>query len=424
MGNYRKKNGLLINRLIMGKEKSEGYARASLPSNRWELFWDIFKGRFGKLVTINLLMLVFFIPLFLLLFVRYVSLANYGAIYPFNQPFGMGFQAMENMTGYSENIIFTVNSITLLFLPIVAIIAAIGVAGGAYVIRNMVWTEGIFVSNDFWRGIKQNVKQIIIIALLYSLVFYLTTITTSFADWILAINQSKKWLFIISQVISYLFLAIFTIMAFHMITMCVTYDLKIAQLIRNSFLFTIGLLPQNVFFLVLGAIPFLLLLFGTFFVAMGVILILLFGFSMLLLIWTDFCQWSYDKFINDKVPGAQKNRGIYEKIKESDSGALKQYREQMALAGRSSLSSKPIKPITDEELTIAELPVSFNRNDIEKLNQSKRAIYEDHERYVEEHKNDPEFQQTEEEKQMEKEQEERRKRIEKAKKELSKRKDK
>jgi len=157
---------------------------------------------------------------------------------------------------------------------------------------------------------------------------------------------------------------------------------------------------------------------------MGVILILLFGFSMLLLIWTDFCQWSYDKFINDKVPGAQKNRGIYEKIKESDSGALKQYREQMALAGRSSLSSKPIKPITDEELTIAELPVSFNRNDIEKLNQSKRAIYEDHERYVEEHKNDPEFQQTEEEKQMEKEQEERRKRIEKAKKELSKRKDK
>lgn len=424
MGNYKKKNGGLINRLIMGKEKSEGYARASLPSNRWELFWDIFKGRFGKIVTINLLMLIFFIPLFLLLFFRYVSLANYGAIYPFNQPFGLGFQAIENMTGYSENIIFTVNSITLLFLPIVAIIASIGVAGGAYVIRNMVWTEGIFVSNDFWRGIKQNVKQIIMVALLYSLVFYLTIVMTSFADWVLAINQTNKWLFIVSQVISYLFLAIFTIMTFHMITMCVTYELKISQLIKNSFLFTIGLLPQNVFFLVLGAIPFLLLLFGSFFVGIGIILVLLFGFSMMFLIWTDFCQWSYDKFINDKIPGAQKNRGIYEKIKESDSGALKQYREQMALAGRSSLSSKPIKPITDDELTIAELPTSFNRNDIEKLNESKRAIYEDHERYVEEHKNDPEFQPTEEEKQVEKEQEERRKRIEKAKKELSKRKEK
>jgi hypothetical protein len=143
---------------------------------------------------------------------------------------------------------------------------------------------------------------------------------------------------------------------------------------------------------------------------------------MFLLIWTDFCQWAYDKFVNDKVPGAQKNKGIYEKIKESDSGALKQYKAQLVLASRSSLSSKPIKPITDDELKVAELPTSFNRNDIVKLNESKRAIYEDHERYVEEHKNDPEFAPTEEEKEQEKLAEERQKRIEKAKKELSKRK--
>ena len=34
----------LVERMMLGREKSEGYARASLPSNRWELFWDIFKG--------------------------------------------------------------------------------------------------------------------------------------------------------------------------------------------------------------------------------------------------------------------------------------------------------------------------------------------------------------------------------------------
>ena len=121
----------------------------------------------------------------------------------------------------------------------------------------------------------------------------------------------------------------------------------------------------------------------------GIILLILFGFSLILLIWTDFCQWSYDRFINDKVPGAQKNRGIYEKIKESDAGALKQYREQMAMVARSSLNNKPIKPITDDDLKLEELPTSFNRNDILKLNESKQAIYEDHARYVEEHKNDP-----------------------------------
>lgn len=424
MAQNKKKNGGFINRLIVGKEKSEGYARASLPSNRWELFWDIFKGRFGKLVIVNLLVLLFFIPLIALLFFRYVALANYGATYPFTQPFGMGFQAMPNMTGYAENIIFTVNTMVYLFLPIVAMIAAVGVSGGAYVIRNMVWTEGIFVSNDFWRGIKQNIKQMLLIALIYSLFFYLTIVANSFTEWMLSYDTERKWLLVVSQVISYVFLALFTMMAFHMITMSVTYELKFTQLLRNSFLFTIGLLPQNIFFLFLGAIPFLVLLLGDFFMGIGIILVLIFGFSLLLLVWTDFSQWSYDKFINDKIPGAQKNRGIYEKVKESDSGALKQYREQIALASRSSLSSKPIKPITDDELTIAELPTSFNRNDIEKLNESKRVIYEDHAKYVEEHKNDPEFQPTEQEKQLELEQEERRKRIEKAKKELSKRKDK
>ena len=54
-----KKKGGFINRLIMGTEKSEGYARSTLPSNRWELFWDIFKGRFGKLFFINILVLLF-----------------------------------------------------------------------------------------------------------------------------------------------------------------------------------------------------------------------------------------------------------------------------------------------------------------------------------------------------------------------------
>ena len=144
-----KKRGI-IDRLMLGKEKSEGYARASLPSNRWELFWDIFKGRFGKLVIVNLLTLLFFIPLILVLFFRYVAIINYGTIYPFAQGFGVGYMSVPSLGGYAENIIFNVNLLVYLFLPIAVTIAAVGISGGAYVIRNMVWTEGIFVANDFW----------------------------------------------------------------------------------------------------------------------------------------------------------------------------------------------------------------------------------------------------------------------------------
>ena len=418
----QKKKGGLIDRLMLGKEKSEGYARASLPSNRWELFWDIFKGRFGKLFIINLLVLLFFIPLIALIFFRYVALTNLGATYPFSQPFGVGFQAPLTMLGLNESIVYNVNMLIYLFLPIAAMIAAVGVSGGAYVIRNMVWTEGIFVANDFWRGVKQYIKQMLVIALVYSLVFYMSIVSASLSNYAAVLGSGPTWLFKVAEVVSYVILAFFTIMTMHMITMSVTYDLKFRHLFKNSFMFTIGLVPHNIVFVILGAIPFLLLLLGNFFFTIGIILIIIFGFSLLLLVWTNFSQWAYDRFINDKVEGAQKNRGIYEKVKESDAGALKKYREQLAVASRSSLNSKPIKPITDDELKLVELPTSFSRGDLEKLRESKQAIYDDHAKYVEEHKNDPEFMPTEEEKAFEKEQEERQKRIDKAKKELSKRK--
>ena len=211
-------------------------------------------------------------------------------------------------------------------------------------------------------------------------------------------------------------------MTLHMITMSVTYELTLRALIKNSFLFTIGLLPQNIFFIVLGLIPYLITLLGQIFTIIGVLIILFFGLAYFLLIWTDFCHWSYDRFINDKVPGAQKNKGIYTKVSKDEAASLKEYKKQIALAQRSSLSNKPIKPITDDELKVAELPTSFNRADIEKLNESKRAIIEDHENYVKEHMSDPEFQRNEQDIEYEKQQEERQKRIEKAKKELSKRK--
>ena len=46
----------LIARILEGKEKSEEYARSTLPTNRWQLFWDIFKGNFGKIVKVIVLL--------------------------------------------------------------------------------------------------------------------------------------------------------------------------------------------------------------------------------------------------------------------------------------------------------------------------------------------------------------------------------
>ena len=410
-----------IERMIIGKEKSEGYARASLPSNRWELFWDIFKGRFWKLVIINLLILLFFLPLFLLLAFRNTSISNFGVMWPFAQPFGVGYQAPPSIVGFEEQIMFTVNAYVYLLMPFVASIAALGVAGGAYVIRNMVWTEGIFVANDFWRGIKKNFKPMLFIGLTFSVVFYFSIMGISMCDRLLVANSNIAWVFTICKILLYAVVVFYAFMCMYMITMSVTYEVKFRHLLKNSFLCTIGALPHTIVFLSLAIIPFIIYMLGGVLYLIGLALIGFFGFSVLLLVWTNYCHWLFDKFINDKVDGAKKNRGIYEKVKETDSAALKQYKQQLEMVGKSSLSTKPIKPITDEELTVAELPASFSRKDILKLNESKKAIYEDHARYVEEHKNDPKYKVEEETKAWKKDRDDREKRIEAAKRELQKR---
>ena len=231
----KKQKGKFIEKLLMGAEKSESYARDSLPSNRWELFWDIFKNRFGKLVIINLLTTLFLIPLYALIIIRSVMMTGLGGTYPFNQAFGTGYLAPETMIGYVESIAFTANIYVYIFLPLVMAIAAVGISGCAYVIRNMVWTEGLFVSNDFWHGIKSNFKKIALTLIVYSLIVYLTIVIDSLMNQILAYGLLDTWLIYVVKIILYAVLIFFGIIVMHMITMTVTYDLSFGKIFKNAF---------------------------------------------------------------------------------------------------------------------------------------------------------------------------------------------
>lgn len=387
-----KKKGGFINRLIMGSEKSETYARSTLPSNRWGLFWDIIKTRFTKLILINLLMLLFLLPVFAILLLKTLSLSSLGMQYPFSQNVGIGYPAFPLVQGLSEAVNLQ-SALIYCLMPVAAIIGAVGISGGFYIMRNIVWTEGIFVANDFWRGIKLNFKQIVITAVIYSLLFWLSQYMTAFANYAKAIGSASNFLLTASIVCNYIIMAFVTIMVCYMLTICVTYQCSYFKLIKNAFLLTLGLLPQNLFFMFLGLLPvIIMLIFGatsSILGQIGLIIFIFFGPVLFTLVWTDYSQWVFDKFINDKVPGAKKNRGIYEKVGKSDSKSLQQYKEQMEkFSATSVLAGKPIKPITDEEIKLVELPTTFNRADLKRLQESKQAMIEDNKRYIEEHMND------------------------------------
>lgn len=368
-----KKKGFIA-RMIEGPERSDTYARSTLPGNRWELGWDIFRNNFGKLIGINLLMLLFALPVIFIIFLRYMQVQYYALLMPFSQNIGLGYPAFPLYSGLVEEIYFIANRGTLIFLPIAGIVASVGISGGMYVMRNLVWSEGVFVGSDFWTGVKKNFVVVMLSTLFYTIVLTICLLMTSYVDWLVATNGSH-WLLTVSNVLTYIMMVFVSIMYLYMLSMGVTYKLKFGQLIRNSILMTIALIPTNIFFAVFALIVIIIMFLGELGLSLGLMLFILFGLSLAALVWTNYSQWTFDKFINDRVPGAVKNRGIYSKTAEEE--------ESDFSFERSTLGKRPIKPITDYDVEILEIPETFSREDLRKLEESKAAMRKISDEYVE-----------------------------------------
>ena len=84
-----------VARMLEGKERSEEYARSTLPTNRWQLFWDIFKGNFGKIFKVNLLILLFFVPLLAVIILNSLLNESNGIVYPFGANLGVGAPCLQ-----------------------------------------------------------------------------------------------------------------------------------------------------------------------------------------------------------------------------------------------------------------------------------------------------------------------------------------
>ncbi len=384
-----------VARMLEGKERSEEYARSTLPTNRWQLFWDIFKGNFGKLFKVNLLILLFFIPLLAVILINNLISDSNGIVYPFGANLGVGYPAMPEMTGGAEWLTIQSDFTLCVGIVVTSFLASIGLSGGMYVVRNMVWTEGIFVANDFWKGVKLNYKNALQTALFLSIALFVGKFILDMAALNIAygVTKAQKVWLTISQMLSYIMIIMSLMMSFWMIALGVNYTMSFPILLKNSFLMAIGTLPQTVFFGVLASLPFLLLIIGgTMLTMLGVFFVFLCGFAYALLVWLDFGQWVFDKYINPRLEGAKVGRGMYNKdgsprFVGGDSAAGVEYQRMILAHGKSRLVARPIKPI-DDSLQVYELPQSFTREDLKRLRESKENIVEDTEAYAEEHKND------------------------------------
>ncbi|MCI8499984.1 MAG: hypothetical protein HFE28_05180 [Clostridia bacterium] len=399
----REKKGLIA-RWLEGKERDEEYARSTLPTSRWALFWDILKGRFGKLFLVNLLMLLTILPMFAIVVMRTLFIYSQGMSGPFGSGLGVGYPIVPDVTGVAQASILRVDLLWFALLIPASLVAAVGLSGGMYIIRNLIWTEGVFVANDFVRGIKRNYFNVLEALLIFTVVLFLARVTGDLADYLVAIGAPGSGWLVASKVVGYILVAFMIPVCMWMLSLGVNYKQGPWSLFRNAVIMTIGTFPQTILFAAVALWPFFLLLFtGTnimflFIIAIFVMIIL--GCSYTFLVWFDYSQWAFDKFVNPNM-GYAVGRGLYNKDKPKsdtagsaaspvDSEAMREYRRMIVAQGRSKLVCRPIKPIDDGE-EMYQLPDSFSRDDLRRLRESKQTIEDNVKAYEEEHKNDERY---------------------------------
>lgn len=363
-----------FSRLIIGDENLPDFTPGQLPKNRWELWWDTFKNRFGTLCKVNLLLVLFFLPIIGVLIFSYVQEITFGMTIPSNGNFGIGYFPVDNVDALYNSMKLTVTLQEYFLLMPAIMILGLGLAGASYVMRKTVWGEGVIVGQNFAHGIKQNWKYFLGASALLAMSFF----GMMFSFFGLDSLVSSRVLIVVIQVIGIIQFIFVSIMFMYFCTQCVTYQLNFLDLVKNSLLFAFGLLPQNLFFMALALLPVFLMISGIMIMSViGWIVFFFFGLANIILVWTVFNHYVYDKYINDRVKGAVKNRNMAQKkTKEEEIAEQIQYIRDRNTVYGAAYASRRLSSI-DKGHSFTPLTATYNRNDLVKLSEEKKIMNEE-----------------------------------------------
>ncbi|MBQ3064616.1 MAG: DUF624 domain-containing protein [Clostridia bacterium] len=232
-------------------------------------FFKLYFRNFGRIVQLNFLFLFGNFPIFFYLFARsgnisLKSLAATNVLYSSFHGVMTGGNttpvtaALNGILGYRTINYVPTNAVYVLMALSLLVIFTFGFVnvGTAYIIRNMLKSEPIFLLSDFFYAIRRNWKQALVFGmmdfaicalLVYDVIFFYYNIGSFFSN----------VCFYVSLFIAFLYF----IMRFYIYPMMVTFDLSIFKMIKNAFIFAIVGIKRNIL-AVLGMVLFLVLCYA------------------------------------------------------------------------------------------------------------------------------------------------------------------
>jgi uncharacterized membrane protein YesL len=276
-------------------------------------FFAIFGRKFWKIVTINLMYILFSLPALALAFIG--SVYFIGILVPgltpdyiikVAQQIGITLKEGVSLQDFAISqlqIVYFSGAMTLVGLSL--FVAGPVHAGVTYLLRNYAREEHAFVWSDFKDSARSNFKQSLLTGIISLVVTFLLAINYVFYrdGGVVANDLFKTFL---QTFISILALG-WCIMQMYIYPMMVTFKLSIKQLYKNALLFTIIRLPLNVLILILSLIIVFLLPMVLFLLGYGISVILalvwylFLAFGLNLFLTNYFAYRGLDKYMVNKI---------------------------------------------------------------------------------------------------------------------------
>ena len=310
--------GKMMNRYYYGKSGKGDYTKDDLPTNRWQLFWEMLRVRFAGLFKINLLYMIAWIPVIAII-IRAVTMVMSGLmnLSDLQLQLEAGEIAAE---AYNEKQLMFFDALKVIALQTLGmLIPAIAItgpftAGLAYVTRNWARDEHSFMMSDYFEAVKNNWKQALLTSTITGFVPMLLYVCAIFYGSM----ANDNMFFLVPQVLSITIGVVWLCSLMYMYPQMVTYNLKFSALVRNSLLMTIGRLPQTIGIKLITLAPaaicavvclitpymqYALLILAAYYVVLG--------FSLSRFVQASYANAVFDRYINPNVEGAEVGRGLY-----------------------------------------------------------------------------------------------------------------
>ncbi len=232
------------------REREDAVAEPAIPTLGY--FFKLLWRKMGKLLSLNLMMVVRFLPLVAIFFIYLFGRQTTTVESPLFTPL-LGAQLLGGdpvsgtllgLFGEQQNAAFPTTAALVIMLVLFAFTAITWgwqTVGASYNLRSLVRGDSCFLWSDYFYAIKRNLRQGLIFGLID-----VTVIVVLFFDWyyfntLAGFHFSYSVMYFITMAL----VIIYASMRFYIYPMMITFDLPLKKLIKNAFIFSMLGIKRN-----------------------------------------------------------------------------------------------------------------------------------------------------------------------------------